>query len=247
MNSKNTTLLIASILALTLFSGSISIGNVYATGNMDDEEEEEAIEELQNYVEEIKNELQGLTLNLEEGLNNVAAICPSPSQEQEPEPNVTEPQTGCNPIPEPVQEPPQTVIPPVTAEPEQNETQTGCNPIPEPTNETQPVLEPIICPINGELLGYLNTTSGEQLPISAGNETTQEQEFLPPIEVPQEEPEEQQTAAPEVPQQECNVTAPSVEEQPITQPTEPVEDVEFDNGCGCFVKDTDGDEAATDF
>lgn len=262
MNSnQNTTLLIASILAFTLFSGSISVGNVYATGGLDDEEEEEAIQELQNEVSGINEALGNIELNLQEGANNIQANCPVSTDEIVEEiteviENVTQEQGNVTEAPQcPIVEEPkpnQTVLPPqviAEPEPEQNETETGCEPIPEPApveNETSE-LEPIICPVNGELLGYTNTTSGEQLPISAGNQT-QEQEsnntgFLPPIEIPTEEEEQpEQTVTPteetEAPAQECNVTG-----APEPAPVAP--EIEFDNGCGCYVNNnsTNGGES----
>lgn len=266
MNSQQTTLLITSILAFTLLSGSITVGNVYATGGMDDEEEEEAIEELQNEILTLNEALGNLELNLNEGANNIQANCPTldeivqviENQTQQPEQNQTE---GCNPIPEePVPEqPPATVIPDINV----TEPVEECNPVPEEPEpeQNQSVLEPIICPINGELLGYKNVTSGELLPISAGNETQVEEEeeepqtgnnntggFLPPIDIPEAEANEEEpaqtvtpTEEPETPQ--CNVTSP--EEPLVEEPVIP-EEVEFNDSCGCFVKDSDGDQAITE-
>jgi hypothetical protein len=254
MNSK-TTFLITSILAFALLAN-VNVGSVLATGGLDDEEEEEAIEELQNAVQEIKGTLGTIELNLTEGSNDIQANCPSTEEiVQEVVENITnnnnnnnetEEQPGCPlvaPEPEPAIQPPvqnQTVIPPI-----QNETQ-GCNPIvvEEPVeNETQSDLVPIICPINGELLGYTNTTSGEQLPISAGENQTQSNNtvpFLPPIELPTEE-QNQTTVVPQEPQQ-CNVTAQPIEEQeqsivPEQNVTVGNNPVEFDVNCGCYAVD----------
>jgi hypothetical protein len=256
MNSKTNTLLITSILAFALLAN-VNVGApVFATGGLDDEEEEEAIEELQNAVQEIKGTLGTIELNLTEGSNDIQANCPSTEEiVQEVVENITsnnnnetqeQPQCPLVPEEQPVQN--QTIIPPVEAveEPEQNETQQGCNPVPEEPaveeNKTSDLL-PIICPINGELLGYTNTTSGEQLPISAGNETIQVEEFLPPIEIPTEPEQNQTTVVPQEPQQ-CNVTAPQepAEEQPTTiVPEQNIttnnNPVEFDVNCGCYAVD----------
>jgi hypothetical protein len=304
MNST-TNILITTILTFALLS---SVGSVFATGNLDDEEEEEVLEELQTAVQEIQGTLGTLTLNLTEGSNNIEANCPTteeiveevlenitaegpvqnvtepepqqcPVVEQQPQQNNTEvveepPQqtilppaeaveqneTGCNPVPEPQQntteiieevienvtdipevecnivqeeqqQQPQTnqsvipgiVLPNITepvepVTPVQNETQQPeCNPIPEPVqNETVSELEPIYCPINGELLGYTNTTSGEQLPISAG----QQQE--------QQEPEVSQNITSIVPQEQNQTTVQDEQE---------IASIEFEAQCGCFVVD----------
>jgi hypothetical protein len=308
MNST-TNILITTILAFALLS-SITTSSVFATGNLDDEEEEEVLEELQTAVQEIQGTLGTLTLNLTEGSNNIEANCPTTEEiveevlenitaegpvEQnnvtEPEapqcPVVQEPQQnntvveppqqtilppveaveenqteGCQPIPEPEpqqnttevieevienvtdipnvecnivqdeeEQQPQTnqsvipgiVLPNITepvepVTPVQNETQQPeCNPIPEPVqNETVSELEPIYCPINGELLGYTNTTSGEQLPISAG----QQQE--------QQEPEVSQNITSIVPQEQNQTTVQDEQE---------IASIEFEAQCGCFVVD----------
>jgi hypothetical protein len=253
MNSKTNTLLITSILAFALLAN-VNVGAVFATGGLDDEEEEEAIEELQNAVQEIKGTLGTIELNLTEGSNDIQANCPSTEEiVQEVVENITnnnnntEEQPQCPLVPEeeveqtePVQN--QTVIPPVQ---QQNETVTGCNPIVEEENKTSDLV-PIICPINGELLGYTNTTSGEQLPISAveQNETIQVEEFLPPIEIPTEQNQTVVTAPTEPAPQQCNVTQGQEEpeqsstivpqEQNITTNNNPVE---FDVNCGCYAVD----------
>jgi hypothetical protein len=248
--TKTNTLLIASILAFALLANVSA--PVFATGGLDDEEEEEAIEELQSAVQEIKGTLGTIELNLTEGSNDIQANCPSTEEiVQEVVENITSNNNNENvtetpqcPLVEEPQIPNQTtVIPPVEAveeEPEQNQTQ-GCNPVPE-ENKTSDLV-PIICPINGELLGYTNTTSGEQLPISAGNETT---EFLPPIELPTEPEQNQTTVVPTEPApQQCNVTAPQpIEEQPSTTVVPQEQNittnnnpVEFDVNCGCYAVD----------
>jgi hypothetical protein len=257
MNTTKTTLyLITSILAFALLAN-VNVGAVFATGGLDDEEEEEAIEELQSAVQEIKGTLGTIELNLTEGSNDIQANCPSTEEiVQEVVENITnnnnnnetaeteQPQCPTIQEPEPApQIPNQTVIPPVEAQPEQN--QTGCNPVPEPVENKTSDLVPIICPINGELLGYTNTTSGEQLPISAANQTEQPQSnntgFLPPIDLPTEQ---NQTVIPQEPApQQCNVTQ-GQEEQPtstivpeqnnVTVGNNPVE---FDVNCGCYAVD----------
>jgi hypothetical protein len=277
MNSKQTTLLIASfLLAFALIANVNNVGNVYATGGLDDEEEEEAIEQLQNSVEELENTIGTIELNLTEGANEIEANCPITEDIVEevkevvkniteqipttcplvPVQNVTEPaveqNVTCQVVPEPAVEQniteqieeiiqnvtedeqpicniPQDIIPdilPVEEEPVQNnETQQVevCQVVPEPVqqNETSD-LEPIICPVNGELLGYTNTTSGEQLPISAGNQTT--------TVIEQQEPAEPAAAAVEQ-----NVTAPLQDEQEIAT-------IEFEASCGCFVVDKTAEE-----
>jgi hypothetical protein len=263
MNSKQTTLLIASfLLAFALIANVNNVGNVYATGGLDDEEEEEAIEQLQNSVEELENTIGTIELNLTEGANEIEANCPITEDIVEevkevvkniteqipttcplvPVQNVTEPAVEQN-ITEQIEEIiqnvtedeqpicniPQDIIPdilPVEEEPVQNnETQQVevCQVVPEPVqqNETSD-LEPIICPVNGELLGYTNTTSGEQLPISAGNQTT--------TVIEQQEPAEPAAAAVEQ-----NVTAPLQDEQEIAT-------IEFEASCGCFVVDKTAEE-----
>jgi hypothetical protein len=278
MNSKQTTLLIASfLLAFALIANVNNVGNVYATGGLDDEEEEEAIEQLQNSVEELENTIGTIELNLTEGANEIEANCPITEDIVEevkevvkniteqipttcplvPVQNVTEPaveqNVTCQVVPEPAVEQniteqieeiiqnvtedeqpicniPQDIIPdilPVEEEPVQNnETQQVevCQVVPEPVqqNETSD-LEPIICPVNGELLGYTNTTSGEQLPISAGNQTT--------TVIEQQEPAEPAAAA----AVEQNVTAPLQDEQEIAT-------IEFEASCGCFVVDKTAEE-----
>jgi hypothetical protein len=255
MNSNQTTLLITSILAFALLAN-VNVGAVFATGGLDDEEEEEAIEQLQNAIEDINGKLGTIELNLTAGANDIQANCPSVEEVVEEvvenitnnNNNVTEPEqpaAECNPVvpEEPVQQPPTTVIPPV-----QNNVTEGCNPIPEPEpeqNETQSELEPIICPVNGELLGYTNTTSGEQLPISAGNGTS----FIPIIDIPVvEEPEQNnQTVTEQAPQ--CNVTQQQpVQNQTTAIPAEQIQDeqeiatIEFEASCGCFVVDKSPEE-----
>ena len=267
MNSK-ATILITSILAFALLANLNNVGSVFATGNLDDEEEEEAIESIQSQIQELQGTLGTLTLNLTEGSNSINANCPSTEEIVQEvienitapvvEENVTEPQQPAEcPVVQPEPEEPapipnQTVIP-EPEEPQQNITE-GCEPVPEPVveeNETQSVLEPIICPVNGEILGYTNTTSGEQLPISAVNETIP---FLPPIELPTEPEQNQTVVPPEEPQQNItgcnNVTEteqPVQEEQPpstvvpennqTVQDEQPIATIEFEATCGCFVVD----------
>ena len=71
MNSQqNKTLIITSILAFALLAN-VNVGAIYATGNMDDEEEEEAIYALQDAIGEIQNSLGTIELNLSEGTNDI--------------------------------------------------------------------------------------------------------------------------------------------------------------------------------
>jgi hypothetical protein len=259
MNSNQTkTLLIASILAFALLSTANVSAPVFATGGLDDEEEEEAIETLQNAVEEINNSLEAISLNLTSGPNEIQANCPSVEEVvEEVVENITQNNNNVTAEPEqpecPVvapeepqqqnetQTPPTTIIPPV-----QNNVTEGCNPIPEPEqNETTSELEPIICPVNGELLGYTNTTSGEQLPISAGqnNET-----FIPIIDIPieEEQPATEQNQTEQSPS--CNVTAQPTQqeqEQPAPQQLQDeqaIATIEFEANCGCFVVDKSPEE-----
>jgi hypothetical protein len=295
MNSQHKTLLIASILAFALIAN-VNVGNVYATGGLDDEEEEEAIEQLQNSVEELENTIGTIELNLTEGANEIEANCPISEDiveevkevvqnvtEQIPtcplvpavapsaaEQNVTEPaaeQPAEVPIcpfveppavieqniteqieeiiqnvtdEQPICNIPQDIIPGIVlpelnvTEPEEpvqnNETQVvveGCQPVPEPEvqNETSDLV-PIICPINGELLGYTNTTSGEQLPISAGEQQ-------------QQQPEQQQPAL----EQNVTETAPEQQQQPTSlQDEQEIATIEFEASCGCFVVDKTPEE-----
>lgn len=244
MNSQTNTLyLVASILAFAILANVSA--PVFATGGLDDEEEEEAIENLQNAVEEIKGTLGTIELNLTEGANDIQANCPSTEEiVQEVVENITTAPVEEQPAQCPTVAPPQPEPEPVqnVTEPEPE----GCNPVPEEPpvqNETAPVLEPIICPVNGELLGYTNTTSGEQLPISAGNNTTGGETIpiLPSIELPVEEEEEQPA------QQQCNVVAeqPSstvVPENNVTAAPIGNEPIEFDVNCGCFAVDKSAEE-----
>jgi hypothetical protein len=253
MNSQ-TTLLITSILAFALLAN-VNVGAVFATGGLDDEEEEEAIETLQNAVEEINNSLEAINLNLTSGPNEIQANCPSVEEVVEEvvenitnnDNNNTVEQPECPLVEEePEPAPPTTVIPPV-----QNNT-NGCQPIPEPAveNETSE-LEPIICPINGELLGYTNTTSGEQLPISAGQNGTS---FIPIIDIPvveePEQPEQNNQTVTESPQS-CNVTqqpaqqqnqTTAIPEQQQVQDEQEIATIEFEASCGCFVVDKSPEE-----
>ena len=119
MNSQ-ATLLIASILAFALFAN-IS-APVFATGGLDDEEEEEAIEQLQNDIDELKDTLGNIELNLTSGANDITANCPGTQEEEQPDNNVTEtpveetPPNQCPFVP-PVEEEYQ-YSPPIEAQPE---------------------------------------------------------------------------------------------------------------------------------
>ena len=284
MNSQTTTtLLIASILAFALLAN-IS-APVFATGGLDDEEEEEAIEELQDAVEEIQSAVGAIELNLVPGANDITANCPpvTTNEEEKETPEAVVPQEENNtnsnnnnnnetqeqeqqpqcplaPSVEP-EVPTTTVIPSV-----QNNNTVGCSPVTEEEEELPAVeeqnqtseLEPIICPINGDLLGYTNTTSGEQLPISAVLEDEQNNgtiPFLPPIQLPptteeEEEPEQNQTVTTQTPSAEeelpsCNVTQSAEEQQQPTitlQDEQPIASIEYEASCGCFVVDKSPEE-----
>src|SRR5215218_3422422 len=131
-------LLITAILAFAVLAN-VSVGAVYATGGLDDEEEEQAIEELQSSVGSINETLDKIELNLQEGSNNIQANCPistdeivdeiteviknvtnNQQQQQQPEQEAT---VGCPLVTEEEQQQPEqnqsTVIPTVVAEPEQ--------------------------------------------------------------------------------------------------------------------------------
>lgn len=287
MNFKTTTLIAISILLGFALLANLNVGSVFATGNLDDEEEEAAIEKLEGAVQELKGTLGTLTLNLEQGSNDIQANCPSTEEiVQEVIENITTTTSPATPPPpppppqnnnvtqsvveeeEPAAECPTTPPPPPAAEEELPE----CKPVqsepPTTTTEQNETLysdlEPIICPINGAILGYTNTTTGEQLPVSAVNETIP---FLPPIiELPpppiiitQEPEEEQQQQLPPVAAAaaaECNnvtqveepattttteqnipVLPSSPESSPILQDEQEIATIEFEASCGCFVVD----------
>src|SRR5215218_10500963 len=73
-------LLITAILAFAVLAN-VSVGAVYATGGLDDEEEKQAIEELQSSVGSINEALDKIELNLQEGSNNIQANCPISTDE----------------------------------------------------------------------------------------------------------------------------------------------------------------------
>lgn len=285
MNSQQTTqLLIASILAFALFAN-ISAPAVFATGGLDDEEEEEAIEQLQDAVEEIQSAVGAIELNLVPGANDITANCPplattneeeaiveennitnnnnNETQEQEQQPQCPLAPSEPEPEQQPAEVPPETTVIPSIVQ--QNNT-VGCSPVteepevpaavePEEQNNQTSELEPIICPINGDLLGYTNTTSGEQLPISAVLEDEQNNgtiPFLPPIQLPTEEEEPEpvttvpeqnsnQTVTEELPS--CNVTQQAEQQPTITlQDEQPIASIEYEASCGCFVVDKSPEE-----
>ena len=243
MNSQ-ATLLIASILAFALFAN-IS-APVFATGGLDDEEEEEAIEQLQNDIDELKDTLGNIELNLTSGANDITANCPAQQEEEEtpveeqPNSNVTEtPPNQCPFVPPVVEEqqPPQSVLPPIEAQPEHNLTCPFVPPVEENTTE---VIEEVI----------ENITQGQTCNIP--------QEFIPGIVLPNvTEPQEPEP----VPVVEQNVTdpdevlicpltglpigqVPTVEEpEPVPEVAAEIQDeqaigtIEFEESCGCFVVD----------
>ena len=255
MNSKNTIYILASILALALIANVNSIGSIYATGGLDDEEEEEAIEELQNSVEELQNTLGTIELNLTEGANDIQANCPSTeeivqevveniTEGQEQEQNVTEPeQPTCpfaqppvqnnvtEPEPEPVQpavQQPTCPFAPVVPPVEQNVTEQIEEVIENVTNN-QPTCD-IPAEIIPDILPELNETEVIEEPVQ--NVTEPEQQEVPVCPFTGE-PIQQQPAIPE-----NNVTEPA----PPIQDEQEIATIEFEASCGCFVVDKSAQE-----
>lgn len=187
MNS-NTTFLIAGILAFALLANVSA--PVFATGGLDDEEEEEAIEQLQNAVDEIQNTLGTIQLNLTQGANDITANCPEVAEEE----NTTtvippEPPTQCPFNPPPAVIPIEENVTEVIEEIIENVTQCPFNP-PPPTiipgivlpNITEPVepqcppqeppivVEPVVpeCPLppvtnTTEVNNENNLTDGQEI------------------------------------------------------------------------------------
>src|SRR5688500_16375806 len=92
MNNTKT-LLITTILALALLAN-ITVGSVYATGNLDDEEEEQAIEELKEGQDELTETIENLNefiistpcgQDLVPNNNNEETV-EEPVKEEEPQP-----------------------------------------------------------------------------------------------------------------------------------------------------------------
>ena len=240
MNSK-TTFFIVSILSFVLLA---NVSTVFATGGLDDEEEEEAIEELQNSITEINNSLDAINLNLEAGPNAIQANCPSTEEVvQEVVENITqEEQPSCPfaPVqnvtePEPEQ-PPTTVIPPV-----QNLT---CPFAPQPETNVTEVIEEVIENVTGQ-----EPTCNIPL-----------QEIIPGIVLPNvtepivEEPVQNNVTEPDIPicpftgepiQQQQPTVAPTEEEQAPVQDEQEVATIEFEASCGCFVIDKSPEEVTS--
>ena len=259
MNSQ-TTLLIASILAFALFAN-IS-APVFATGGLDDEEEEEAIEQLQNDIDELKDALGNIELNLTSGANDITANCPATStpEEEQPDSNITEttpPEQ--NTTETPVEETPQCPFAPPAVEEEEPVTppqQTAIQPF---QNLTCPFVPPVVEENTTEVIEEVieNITQGQTCNVP--------QEFLPGIVLPNvTEPQE-----PEPPVVEQNVTDPdevlicpltglpigqpmppaaveepaqqlpevAAQEEPPIQDEQAIGTIEFEESCGCFVID----------
>ena len=235
MNSQ-ATLLIASILAFALFAN-IS-APVFATGGLDDEEEEEAIEQLQNDIDELKDTLGNIELNLTSGANDITANCPGTQEEEQPDNNVTEtPVEETPPNQCPFVDHHNSILPSIEAQPEQNLTCPFVPPVEENTTE---VIEEVI----------ENITQGQTCNVP--------QEFIPGIVLPNitepQEPEPEPAVEQNVTDPDevliCPLTGlpigqvPSVEEpEPVPEEPAPIQDeqtigtIEFEESCGCFVVD----------
>lgn len=254
MNShKNTIyLLAASILALALIGSVSTVGSaVYATGGLDDEEEEEAIEELQNAVEEIQGTLGTIELNLTQGANDIQANCPSTEEiVQEVVENITEGQEqNETEVPTCPFAPVQNNVTEPEPEPEQPTCQIAPVVIPEP-NVTEPT-----CPFAPVVEQEQNIT--EQIEEVIQNVTEDDQPIcnIPPGIIPElnitepvveqnvTEPQEQEvpicpfTGEPLVPAVEQNVTEPAE-----IQDEQEIATIEFEASCGCFVVDKSPEE-----
>ena len=167
MNSIHTIFLLAILFCCL----GVSTNAIYATGGLDDEEEEEAITNLQNDVGKINEKLDAINLNLESGPNAISANCPSteqiveevvqnltnntatvtpPPPPEEPAPTTGGPTCPFVPVPpatEPEAQPPlNTVLPPVEgAEPQQQNLTCPFAPTtePEPITPTENVTEQV--------------------------------------------------------------------------------------------------------
>ena len=241
MNSQQQTLLVASILAFALFANVSA--PVFATGGLDDEEEEEAITELQNAIEEIQGTLGTIELNLTQGTNEIEANCPSTEEiVEEVVQNITTTPEPCplvvveEPAPPVIVEPnvtePCPLLPPAVVEPNVTEPEVPECPLAVEQNITEQI-EDIIENV---------TDNNNQPPIC--NVT---QGIIPDIILP---PEQNVTEpAPVI----CPVTGepiivppPAVEQNVTEQPTyedgQEIATIEFDVACGCFVLDKTPEE-----
>jgi hypothetical protein len=204
-------LLITTILALAILAN-ISVGAVYATGNLDDEEEEEVLEELQSQVQTLNEFIQDTPCG--QGL-----IGEQPEEEAEEQPEEEEEESnGCG---EQEEEPAKndTVVeelPPV----EQNETQT-CNVQPEPEPEPTCNLAPEQNNVTEQVEELVQNVTDEIIP------------FLPVINVTEPVQEQPQCNLTQTPSQE----EPPAAETPIKNGTE-IAEIQFDIGCACFILDS---------
>jgi hypothetical protein len=205
-------LLITTILALAILAN-ISVGAVYATGNLDDEEEEEVLEELQSQVQTLNEFIQDTPCG--QGLIGEGEAQPEEEAEEQPEEEQNE---GCGEEEEPVKN--ETVVeelPPV-----QNETQTCNIPEPEPELPTCNLAQP-----------EQNVT--EQVEELVQNVTDEIIPFLPVINVTEPVPQGPQcnlTQTPEEAPVQQNET-----QTPIQNGTE-IAEIQFDIGCACFILDS---------
>lgn len=220
MNSTKTTTLylIASILAFALFANVSAPTAVFATGGLDDEEEEAAIEELQSAVEEIKDAIGTIELNLTEGTNHIDANCPSTEEiVQEVVENITAEEPKCPFVVE--QPPPQQNVTEVIEEIIENVTEVITPPTEEP---------PATCPF----------VPKEIIPDIVLPNITEPTVPVEPPECPQQPP------VPVEPEPEC---PPSVVTNTtnnngngngnnLTDGQE-IATIEFDASCSCFVVD----------
>ena len=254
MNSITTIL----FLAILFCCASVSTNAIYATGGLDDEEEEEAITNLQKDVGKINEKLDAINLNLESGPNNINANCPSTeaiveevvqnlTKQEENKTTVGQPaeqQPTCPFVPTapagPEAQPPlNTVIPPIEAEPQQNLT---CPFVPVPpaetpvqnvTEEVEEIIDEVVQSCN---LPPINLAQdfipGIILPEINETIVAEEVEALPPHnDLTCPFMQQMQNNAPVVNEQQG--LAEQIEELDKT----PVATIEFDTSCGCFVVD----------
>ena len=253
MNSQ-ATLLIASILAFALLANVSA--PVFATGGLDDEEEEEAIEQIQNDIDELKDALGTIELNLTSGANDIQANCPAEEEEEEAEGNTTEPTPEENTT-EPTIPPTCPLTPPVEEEEEEQPPTTVLPPL---QNLTCPFLPPVVVPEENttEVIEEVieNITEGQTCNVP-------QQPFIPGIVLPNVtepvEPEQNNVTDPdEIPI--CPLTGLPIGQQPTapepaelaveepTTTTAPIQDeqaiatIEFETSCGCFVVDKSPEE-----
>jgi hypothetical protein len=215
-------LLITTLLAFAILAN-ISVGSVYATGNLDDEEEEDVLEELQSQVQTLNEFIQDTPCG--QGLIGEQEQ-PEEEAEEEQQPEESEESNGCGSEESEKNDTVVEELPPV----EQNETQT-CNVQPEP--EPEPT-----CNLVGPEPEQNVTEEVEEL---VQNVTDEIIPFLPVINVTEPVQEEEQP--------QCNLTQTNEEEQPVqNNVTEGVEtliqngteiaEIEFDIGCACFILDS---------